>query len=64
MNSDKIVFPLSESEKVEFKTSFNDGVIETLVAFSNTKGGTVYVGMADHAQLKGIQLEKETTVKW
>ena len=29
--------PTFESEKIEFKTSFNEGVIETLVAFSNTK---------------------------
>ena len=35
--------PAFESEIIEFKTSFNEGVIETLVAFSNAKGGTVYI---------------------
>ncbi len=30
-----------ENEKVEFKTSFSKVVIETLVAFANTKGGVV-----------------------
>ena len=58
------ILPTSESEKVEFKTSFNEDVIETLVAFSNTKGGIVYVGVADRGELKGIQLGKETIQNW
>ena len=57
-------FPTAESEKIEFKTSFNDGVIETLVAFSNAKGGTVYVGVTDKGEIKGIQLGKETIQNW
>ena len=64
MNPDKIILPSSESEKAEFKTTFNEDVMETLVAFANTKGGTVYIGIADNAELKGIQLGKETTVQW
>ena len=35
-------FPKIESQTVEFKASFNEDVIETLVAFANAKGGTVY----------------------
>ena len=53
-----------ESEKVEFKTSFNDAVIETLVAFSNCKGGSVFIGVDDNATIKGIQVGKETIAKW
>ena len=56
--------PTSESEKIEFKTSFNEGVIETLVAFSNAKGGTVYVGVTDKGEVKGIQLGNETIQNW
>ena len=56
--------PTSESEKIEFKTSFNEGVIETLVAFSNAKGGTVYVGVMDKGDVKGIQIGKETVQNW
>ena len=56
--------PAAESEKIEFKTSFNEGVIETLVAFSNAKGGTVYVGVTDKSEIKGIQLGKETIQNW
>jgi ATP-dependent DNA helicase RecG len=36
--------PKKENLTVEFKTSFNEDVIETLVAFANTKGGKVLVG--------------------
>ena len=58
------IIPTSESEKVEFKTSFNDDVIETLVAFSNTKGGTVYVGISDSSEVKGLTIGKETIQNW
>ena len=57
-------FPASESANTEFKTSFNEGVIETLVAFSNAKGGTVYVGVTDKGEVMGIQLGKETIQNW
>jgi ATP-dependent DNA helicase RecG len=32
---------LQESETIEFKSSFNEATIETLVAFANTQGGTI-----------------------
>ena len=58
------LIPASESGKVEFKTSFNEDVIITLVAFSNTKGGVVYIGVEDTGEVRGIQLGKESTVQW
>ena len=47
--SDKINHTLKsgESQTLEFKTTFNRDVIETLVAFANTQGGTVLIGVAD-----------------
>jgi len=39
----KLIIPKTESNTIEFKTSFSVAVIETLVAFANTNGGTVYV---------------------
>jgi len=38
---------LKEDLNTEFKSGFNDVVIETLSAFANTKGGKVYVGLDD-----------------
>ncbi len=61
--SDNII-PAVESEQVEFKTSFNDEVIVSLVAFSNAKGGVVYVGVQDSGEVKGVQLGKETIQGW
>jgi predicted HTH transcriptional regulator len=48
----------------EFKTSFKEDVIETLVAFSNAKGGVVYVGISDNADISGVNLGKETIQNW
>jgi ATP-dependent DNA helicase RecG len=56
--------PKTESLTVEFKTSFNEEVIETLVAFSNAKGGTVYVGISNNGELQGITVGKETIQNW
>ena len=60
----KIGLPKKESLTVEFKTSFNEDVIETLVAFSNTKGGTVYIGVSDKGKAQGITVGKETIQNW
>jgi ATP-dependent DNA helicase RecG len=61
-NTHKI--PTSESETVEFKTSFNAETVETLVAFANAKGGSVYIGVADDAKVVGVSLGKETAAGW
>ncbi|GBU25031.1 hypothetical protein R83H12_01670 [Fibrobacteria bacterium R8-3-H12] len=41
--------PKKENSTVEFKSSFGDETIETLVAFANTKGGKVLVGVANNS---------------
>ena len=46
----------------EFKTSFNIEAIESLVAFANTNGGAVYIGISDSGEVKGVDLSKETIV--
>jgi len=58
------ILPDIESLTVEFKSSFKDDVIETLVAFSNTKGGTVYIGISDTGKAQGVHVEKETVQQW
>jgi len=55
-----MLIPNKESDKTEFKQAFNNAVIETLVAFSNAKGGSVYIGIADNSDVIGISLGKET----
>jgi ATP-dependent DNA helicase RecG len=53
-----------ENEMVEFKSSFNTEVIETLVAFANTKGGSVYVGINDSGKVTGVAIHKESIPSW
>ena len=53
-----------ETETVEFKQSFNKTVIETLVAFSNTKGGKVLLGVKNDKTIVGVSITEETVQKW
>jgi len=56
--------PTKESQTVEFKPSFDKEVIETLVAFSNAKGGTVYIGVSDKGKIQGITIGRESIQNW
>ncbi|PIX34626.1 MAG: AAA family ATPase, partial [Bacteroidetes bacterium CG_4_8_14_3_um_filter_31_14] len=53
-----------ESETVEFKSSFNVETIETLVAFSNSKGGMVLIGVTDKNKINGVTLNNESLQNW
>jgi ATP-dependent DNA helicase RecG len=53
-----------ESETVEFKSTLDQAAIETLAAFANTKGGYVFVGVADSGKITGVQLGNETIPQW
>ena len=53
-----------ESETVEFKQGFSREAIETAVAFTNTKGVTILVGVKDNGQIVGLTIGKETLVDW
>lgn len=66
MNCKDIDILLSEGEglKVEFKSSFDNKVIETLVAFSNTAGGTVLIGISDSKKIYGVTLNPESVQNW
>ena len=43
-----------ESQYIEFKTSFGKEVIESVVAFANSYGGYVFVGIKDECRLHGV----------
>lgn len=48
-----------ESETIEFKRQFDRETTETLVAFANTRGGKVLVGITDSGRIVGITAGKE-----
>ncbi len=57
--------PKRESERVEFKESLSDfeKIIITAVAFANTKGGEIYIGIKDNGELVGVKIGKDTIEK-
>ena len=48
-----------ETETQEFKSAFNTDVIETAVAFANTRGGRILIGISDTGQPLAKQYGKE-----
>ncbi len=54
------VIKKGENQFVEFKTSFSKEVIETVVAFSNAKGGTIVIGVDDNRKVVGVITTPET----
>ena len=56
---------MKENLHTEFKSSFNDAVIETLVAFANTKGGKAVLGLDDNGKpLKNFKVGAESVHRW
>ena len=53
-----------ESETLEFKSNFGNEVIETLVAFSNTKGGRIIIGISPGNEIAGVIIGQETLQNW
>ena len=53
-----------EGVSVEFKSKFNIETIETLVAFANSKGGVVYIGINNSGQIIGVSLAQESVQQW
>lgn len=53
-----------ENENTKFKESFSDGVVISLVAFANTSGGRVFIGINDGGQIVGAEISKESYKNW
>jgi ATP-dependent DNA helicase RecG len=55
----------NENQHIEFKPNFNADVIETLVAFANTKGGKVLIGVDDAGNpIENFTIGKESIPVW
>ncbi|MBU4501808.1 MAG: ATP-binding protein, partial [Nanoarchaeota archaeon] len=55
MNEKELNFILQEGEglKIEFKESFDKSLAKELVAFANSAGGRVFLGIGDTGEIKG-----------
>ena len=60
----KILIEKGEGIHLEFKQTFNMETIETLVAFANTEGGKVLVGVSDAGSIIGVSINSETVQNW
>ncbi len=49
-----------ESERVEYKAKFIDDIYKEVIAFANTDGGIIYIGMDDDGNVIGIDDVDET----
>ena len=44
-----------ETENIEFKRQFTDEIYKEVIAFANTDGGIVYVGIDDDGNAVGLE---------
>lgn len=50
---------LFESNKIEFKIKFTDQLVKEIVAFLNTDGGEIFIGINDNGEVKGaVDIDK------
>lgn len=52
-----------ETELIELKRQLNDGLTREIVAFLNTNGGTIFIGIEDDGSICGVQNLDETMRK-
>jgi len=48
-----------ESSKIELKELLNDKVKIAMLAFLNSKGGKIYVGVSDNGEIIGVDRDKQ-----
>lgn len=52
-----------ESEKVELKSKYTETIARSVVAFLNTEGGQIFIGVDDQGNIVGVQNVDETLQK-
>jgi ATP-dependent DNA helicase RecG len=65
MDRDEILklLEMEESNRLEFKETFNDGVLKTISAFANTYGGLIIVGVNNKREVVGIDVDDKNYQK-
>lgn len=49
-----------ESERIEYKSQMIDDIYKEVIAFANTEGGVIYIGIDDQGNPTGIENIDET----
>ena len=56
----EVLYMQYESERIEYKSQMNDDIYKEVIAFANTDGGVIYLGIDDKGNLIGIENVDET----
>ena len=54
---------LFENLTTEFKEVYTDDIKKSVVAFANTAGGRIYIGIADDGSISGAENSDETILR-
>jgi ATP-dependent DNA helicase RecG len=46
---------MSEQQNIEYKQSWRDEYMKTIVAFANSQGGSIYIGKSDTGEVVGVE---------
>jgi len=52
----ELILKTGESYFVEFKETVNKELVKEIVAFSNSQGGKIFIGVTDSGEIKGIKV--------
>lgn len=54
---------MTEGKTIEFKQQYTEDIKYTVIAFANTEGGKIYIGIDDDGTVCGVHDAEETTLK-
>ena len=54
---------LKENVDVELKEMYSKTILREIVAFANTGGGTIYIGIDDRGNVKGVEDTDDTMLR-
>ena len=55
---------MKESLNLELKRQFTKDIIKTVIAFANTSGGEIYIGIDDSGEVIGIENHDDEMLKF
>ena len=56
MKEMELILDEGEGYLIEFKESVSDSLAREMVAFANSSGGRVFVGISDDGSIKGVDI--------
>lgn len=54
---------LKESQSIELKREYTEDIKKTVIAFANTAGGSIYIGIDDHGRVIGVDDDNDTILR-